>query len=180
MWFLVPILATFLISQKFQSIFFDRYLLYTIPAGLLLAASERRIFSKFIIFIVMVLFLSTDIFYFTHPTKSPFRELSEYVKEVKKGDDYLINWNSSAHHLWEAKYYGIPAPLYIPEGTKLPFYVGTALMTKEDVISTLPKKINRVGVITSGPVEEISLPNYSKQEEKVFGSLKFVWYTRGF
>jgi len=179
-WFLVPILATFLISQKFQSIFFDRYLLYTIPAGMLLAASERRIFSKFIIFIVMVLFLSTDIFYFTHPTKSPFRELSEYVKEVKKGDDYLINWNSSAHHLWEAKYYGIPAPLYIPEGTKLPFYVGTALMTKEDVISTLPKKINRVGVITSGPVEEISLPNYSKQEEKVFGSLKFVWYTRGF
>jgi uncharacterized membrane protein len=178
LWFLVPILATWLLSQKITSIFYDRYLLYTIPAAMLLAASEMRFLSKIVLLIVVIIFASADYVYFTHPMKRPFRDLAIYVKEVKKGDDYLINWNSAAHHLWEAKYYGIPAPLYLPEGTKLPFYVGTALMTPEDTTSTLPKKINRVGVITSGSVDEISLPGYVKTEEKDFGSLKFLWFSR--
>ena len=177
-WFLGPILLTWGISQKFQSIFFDRYLLYTIPPAMILAASERRKISLVAIFIALVVFFSADLYYFTHPIKRPFRELATYVKEVKKGDDYLINWNSAAHHLWEAKYYGIPAPLFIPEGTKLPFYVGTALMTEGDIVSSLPKKVNRVGAITSGPIEEIVIPGYTKKEEKVFGTLKVVWLQR--
>ena len=177
-WFLGPILLTWGISQKFQSIFFDRYLLYTIPPAMILAASERRKISLVAIFIALVVFFSADLYYFTHPIKRPFRELATYVKEVKKGDDYLINWNSAAHHLWEAKYYGIPAPLFIPEGTKLPFYVGTALMTEGDIVSSLPKKVNRVGTITSGPIEEIVIPGYTKKEEKVFGTLKVVWLVR--
>jgi len=177
-WFLGPILLTWGISQKFQSIFFDRYLLYTIPPAMILAASERRKISLVAIFIALVVFFSADLYYFTHPIKRPFRELATYVKEVKKGDDYLINWNSAAHHLWEAKYYGIPAPLFIPEGTKLPFYVGTALMTEGDIVSSLPKKVNRVGAITSGPIEEIVIPGYTKKEEKVFGTLKVVWLVR--
>jgi len=177
-WFLGPILLTWGISQKFQSIFFDRYLLYTIPPAMILAASERRKISPVAIFIALVVFFSADLYYFTHPIKRPFRELATYVKEVKKGDDYLINWNSAAHHLWEAKYYGIPAPLFIPEGTKLPFYVGTALMTEGDIVSSLPKKVNRVGTITSGPIEEIVIPGYTKKEEKVFGTLKVVWLVR--
>ncbi|MEK7111920.1 MAG: glycosyltransferase family 39 protein, partial [Patescibacteria group bacterium] len=177
-WFFGPILITWLISQKFTSIFFDRYLLYIIPAAMLLAASQRRKISLLAIAITMVLFIWADLFYFTHPIKRPFRELATYVRQSRRGDDYLINWNSSAHHLWEAKYYGIPAPLYIPEGTKLPFYVGTALMTDTDVTSSLPKKLNRVGVITSGPIEEIMISDYTKSEDKTFGSLKFVWFER--
>jgi hypothetical protein len=177
-WFLGPTLLTWEVSQKFQSIFFDRYLLYTIPPAMILAASERRSISLVAIFITIVVFFSADLYYFTHPIKRPFRELTTYVKEVKRGDDYLINWNSAAHHLWEAKYYGIPAPLYIPEGTKLPFYVGTALMTEGDIVSSLPKKVNRVGVITSGPIEEITIPGYTKSEKKIFGTLKVVWLVR--
>ena len=177
-WFLGPILLTWGVSQKFQSIFFDRYLLYTIPPAMMLAASERRRISLVAIFITLVVFFSVDFYYFTHPIKRPFRELATYVKEVRRGDDYLINWNSGAHHLWEAKYYGIPAPLYIPEGTKLPFYVGTALMAEEDIVSSLPKKVNRVGVITSGPIEEIAIPSYTKKEERVFGTLKVVWLAK--
>lgn len=177
-WFFGPILLTWLISQKFQSIFFDRYLLYTIPAAMILAASQRRKISLVAVIITLVAFFSADLYYFTHPIKRPFRELATYVAEVKRGDDYLINWNSSAHHLWEAQYYGIPAPLYIPEGTKLPFYVGTALMTEEDIVSSLPKKVNRLGVITSGPIEEVEVTGYTKEEEKVFGSLKVVWLQR--
>lgn len=182
-WFLVPILATWLVSQKFQSIFFDRYLLYTIPAAMLLAASQMRTLSKIGLFIVIAVYLSADAFYFTHPFKRPFRDLANYVKEVKRGDDYLINWNAASHHLWEAKYYGIPAPLFIPSGKPLPFFVGTALMTRDDIISEVPTKIDkrkivRIGVITSGTVEEISIPSYTKTEVHTFGDLKFVWLTK--
>ena len=176
LWAVLPILLAWGVSQKLTPIFFDRYLIYTIPPAMLLAASERRAVSHLIIAIVLGTFLLADFIYFTHPTKRPFRELATYVKEVRRGDDVLLNWNSSAHHLWEAKYYGIPAPLYVPEGKdKLPFFVGTALMTDEDVISSLPKKTNRIGVITSGPIEEISLAGYTKEEDKVFGPLKVVW-----
>jgi hypothetical protein len=176
-WFLLPILFTWFISQKFQSIFFNRYLLYTIPAAMLLLASNGRKFFGIIIAILLPLLFVVNFFYFTHPTKKPFRELASYVKETKRGDDFLINWNAASHHLWETKYYGIPAPLYIPEG-ELPFYVGTAQMTEEDVLKEVPKKINRVGVITSGDIAEIELPYYTEIEAKTFGELKFVWYQK--
>lgn len=178
LWFLFPIFTTWAFSQKFQSIFFNRYLLYTIPAGMLLLASEKRRLSLPLVLILIVLFTIVDWHYFTHPSKKPFGQLATYAKEVKREDGFLINWNSASHHLWESKYYGIPAPLYVPAGTQLPFYLGTALMTRDDIISSLPKKINRVGVITSGPIEEIALHGYTLNEAKVFGELKFVWYKK--
>jgi hypothetical protein len=130
--------------------------------------------------VLTILLLLIDFNYFTHPTKKPFREFAAYVQSVKKGDDYLINWNSAAHHLWETKYYQIPAPIYNPETGELPFYVGTALMTKDDVINKLPSgkeaaKINRIGVITSGPIEEVFIPGYTKIEEHATGPLKIIW-----
>lgn len=175
LWFLVPITTAWLVSQKFQSIFFDRYLLYTIPAAMLVLASNKRgKVSELIILVVILVFSIIDFNYFTHPTKRPFRELASYVKEAKTDEDVLINWNSSAHHLWESKYYGIPAPIYVPEG-ELPFYVGTAQMTKEDILRQIPEGTRRVGVITSGSIDEVDLPDYTKKETKVFGELKFIW-----
>ncbi|MFZ5932569.1 MAG: glycosyltransferase family 39 protein [Patescibacteria group bacterium] len=179
LWATLPIFLAWGVSQKFTPIFFDRYLIYTIPAAMLLAASQRRPVANILMAVVLGAFLLIDSIYFTNPSKRPFRELAAYVKEVRRGDDLIINWNSTAHHLWEAKYYGIPAPLYVPAGRdKLPFFVGTALMAPEDVIETLPKKVNRVGVITSGPVEEITIASYTKKEEKVFDSLKVIWLTK--
>jgi hypothetical protein len=180
-WFLFPILATFVISQKFSSVFFDRYLLYTIPAAMLLLASNLRKISLPLAAGLVLFFLIIDTFYFTHPTKRPFKEFAAYVKEAQRGDDMLINWNSAAHHLWESKYYGIPAPIYTPG--PLPYYVGTALMAKEDIVSSLPsgreaRGINRIGAITSGPIEEVSIPGYTKSEAKEFGPLKIVWMLR--
>ena len=182
-WFLVPIALVYIISQKFSSIFFDRYLLYTIPGAMLLLASNLRKTSLPLLAGLITLFLLIDVFYFTHPTKRPFREFAAYVSEVKRGDDLLVNWNSAAHHLWESKYYNVPAPIYVPKGTTLPYYVGTALMTDADILDTLPtgnaaKGVNRVGVITSGPIEEVSLPGYTKIEVKVFDPLKFIWLVK--
>jgi mannosyltransferase len=175
-WFLLPILITWGVSQKFTSIFFNRYLLYTIPGAMLVVASNGRKFTGILIGFLLILFGIIDYNYFIHPTKRPFREMASYVKQTQKSGDILINWNSKAHHLWEAKYYEIPAPLYVPEGN-LPYYVGTAQMTDSDILRKFPD-VQRIGVITSGEISEIKIPDYEEESTKTFGELKFVWYRK--
>lgn len=173
-WFLGPLMLTWLVSQVMQSIFFDRYLLFTIPGLALILASRRRVAVSFLGLVFLVtIFTIQDWHYFTHPTKRPFRDLAAYVKQAKQPEDKLINWNSAAHHLWETKYYDIPAPIYSPEGP-LPFYVGTAQMTEDDVIFA-PPETQRLGVITSGPVEEVAIEGFKQTTVKPLDSLKVIW-----
>ena len=179
LWFLGPIVLTWLVSQKFQSIFFNRYILYTIPAAMLIVASGRRKLSIIFITIIILIFSYIDYYYFVHPTKLPFRQMSEFVKNETQEGDYLINWYSNGtHHIWETKYYGIPAPIYDPGEGELPFFVGTALMEEGDIIREIPKGVERVGVVTSGTVEEVNIPGYTESEVKSFNSLKFIWYSK--
>lgn len=178
LWFLGPILLTWIVSQKFQPIFFDRYLLYTIPSGMLILSSEKRNISNIFLGITIALFILIDFSYFTHPTKPPFKNLANYVLEKKRGDDYIVNWNGASHHLWESKYYGINAPIYLTNKGALPFFVGTALMTPKDIVYDIPKNTFRLGVITSSPVDEVKIANYTEKEVHTFGNLKFIWLTR--
>jgi len=175
-WFFTPLLLTFLISQRFQSIFYDRYLLATIPAALLVLSSNRRKITVFFLLFSMFFLLILDIHYFTHPTKRPFRELATFIKNNASGVA-LINYSGSAHHLFESKYYGLSAPIYSPQ--PLPFYTGTALMEKSDVIDKLPNE-KIIGVITSNPEEKVKLPGYSLIKSKQFESLSFIWMEKTF
>ncbi len=178
-WFLIPILLAFVISQVFQSIFFNRYLLYTIPAVMILVASNTRKLGLAVIAIMLILFTIIDFNYFTHPAKLPFPDLAAYVQDSKHEGDFIINWNSNGtHHLWETKYYGIDAPIYNPDNTSLPYFIGTALMTESDLISDLPKSAKRIGVVTSGSIDEIKLPGYTEESRKLFDRLKFIWYKK--
>jgi mannosyltransferase len=102
-WFLGPILLTWVVSQTFQSIFFNRYLLYAIPAAMLILASERKKLSLAFIITTITVFCIIDLHYFTHPTKRPFKQLANYVHQTKQENDYIINWNAGSHHLWESK-----------------------------------------------------------------------------
>jgi len=175
-WFLIPLASTWVISQVFTPIFFDRYLITTIPAGMLLLGShKRRLISNITIALVLGLFLLIDAHYFTHPTKRPFREFAQVVKESSRDGDYLINWSSQSHHLWETKYYGIGGPIYISGAGSLPYFVGTALMEEKDIIRSIPKGIKRVGAITSGSVDEVKLDGYTEISVNQVGDLKIVW-----
>lgn len=175
-WFATPLLLTFLISQRFQPIFYERYLLAAIPAALLVLASNRRKITLPLISIAAIFLFILNFNYFIHPNKRPFRELAEYVKK-EAPQVTLINYNAAAHHLWESKYYGLKAPIYSPQ--PLPFYTGTALMEKRDVIDKLPKDY-LIGVITSAPKEEVKLPGYYQKDSKQFDSLSFIWMERKF
>jgi len=180
LWFLLPIAAAWGISQSFTSVFFNRYLLYTIPGAMLILATNKRVpASNIIIFVLLIMFAVIDYRYFTTPDKRPFRQLASYVLETREEGDYLINWYSNgAHHIWETKYYKIPAPIYVEGDDHLPYFVGTALMEDGDIVNTIPNNAKRVGVITSGPIEEVDLNNYTKKEIKEFKGIKFIWLTK--
>lgn len=177
-WFLMPIVLAWVISQIFQPVFYNRYLLYTIPAAMILLASNHRRFGQVLITGLIIIFAIVDAHYFTHPTKLPFNELSQSVTEMRQDGDYFINWNDGAHHLWETKYYGIEAPIYIGPDGSLPYFVGTALMEDKDIVREIPENAKRVGVITSGSIEAIKLPGYTEIARRNFDRLKIVWYVK--
>jgi uncharacterized membrane protein len=175
-WAIAPVLIAFLLSQGKTSLFFDRYLIFIIPSiALLLTIDYRKIILPLIIiFSIPLLYL--NFYYFTHPTKRPFRELSQHIKQTTTENDFLINYNGSAHHLWETKYYGLEAPLYVP-GQDLPYYVGTAQMTENDIIKVLPDK-NKIGVISSEQPESMQINNYRLLDYQKFGELSFSWFIK--
>ncbi len=176
-WFFLPILLTWFVSQYFTSIFFNRYLLYAIPGAMLVIGSQTRKISFVPIVAVLILFTIIDGYYFIHPTKLPFKQLANYVHSQEKSTDRFINWSGQAHHLWETKYYGITAPIYSTSSGELPFFVGTALMEPQDIIRELPDA-PRIGVITSGPIEEVELDGYQLADEKEFREAKVLWFER--
>jgi len=175
-WVFIPGLLAFLISQGKTSVFYDRYLIFVIPGLAILLVGSFRKSSLFLFLLFSLPFLWLNYYYFSHPTKRPFRQLAEYVKQEAEEDVFLINFNGKAHHLWESKYYGLNAPLYIPEG-ELPYYVGTAQMTTKDIIRQLPEK-NRIGVITSEEPGSMKIPGFTLESYKKFGELSFCWFTR--
>jgi hypothetical protein len=173
-WFWTPMAATYLISQFFQSVFYERYLLISIPAAALLLASGRRKITAPLLSLTILFLALLDYRYFFNPTKRPFGELASFIKK-EAASLTLVNYNAAAHHFWESKYYGLSAPIYSPE--PLPFYTGTALMEKGDVITTLPNQ-KVFGVITSAPVEEVEIVGYHKAKSQQFGSLALIWMER--
>lgn len=145
---------------------------------MIILVSSRSKISFIPLISTLIIFTVIDIHYFFTPKKLQFRQMSGYVKETIREGDLLINWNSSAHHLWETKFYGIPAPIYIPRDGELPYYVGTALMEEEDILRKIPKNADRVGVLTSGNWDEIKLNGYKIEDKKELGNLKFGWFVK--
>lgn len=170
-WFLVPPFLTYLVSQFFQPIFYDRYMLMVIPAVCLLLSSLTRRISLIPLILLIPTLVIIDWRYFTSPTKRPFRELANFVKQ-ETNILPRVNFNAASHHLFESKYYGIPAPIYTP--TSLPFYTGTALMEKGDIIDSLPQ-VPEILVIASEPPEKVTFPGWKQKKSQTFQSLSLVW-----
>jgi len=173
--FLGPVFLSFVVSYLVTPIFYDRYLLATTMGIAVLIGLGVKKHFRILLLPLVILYGFISFNQFTNPQKPPFRDLAKAVKAQKSKEDFLINYNGKAHHLWESKYYGIPAPIYNPDGP-LPFYVGTAQMTDEDTIKVLPEG-KRIGVISDFG-EEINLPNYRKATSEKFGSLEFSWWEK--
>jgi len=176
--FLGPILLAWGVSQIFTPVFYNRYLLYTIPPAMIVVGSNYRKFSLPLIALLLGLFIFIDWHYFFNPTKLPFREMGQYVAENRQEGDLFINWNGASHHLWETKYYGFDSPIYISSGGELPYFVGTALMEEDDIIREIPEGVQRLGVTTSGNPDEVNIEGFELTETKQIEGLKLLWFTK--
>lgn len=175
---LSPIIISAVLSYVITPIFYDRYLLSVIPAVTILwgLGTKREFRSALLMLLIIYLVLSVD--RFNRPSKRRFGELASLIKEEQKVGDKLLNYNGGAHHLWESKYYGVPAPIYTPNGP-LPLYVGTAQMTADDTTDVIPKPDRRLIVISSEQVSKMKLPGYMVVKEKYLGDLGYsVWLRR--
>jgi len=174
--FSAPIFLSYFLSKIITPIFYDRYLLSAVVgSSVLLVVGVKKQFVWLVVILLAVYgYLSWNVF--NSPRKRPFREFAAYVKTQVKTDDYLLNWNGRAHHIWETKYYGIPAPIYTPNGP-LPLYVGTAQMIPNDTVDKLPSK-PRIGLIASEDPKEINLPGYKMTFVKQFAELRFMWWSK--
>jgi uncharacterized membrane protein len=173
LWTVTPILATWLISQTKLSIFYERYLLYSVPPLMLLLASRTRKIALPIKGVILIIFILVCLQLFTHPYKRPFRKLANFAKAYLNTEDYfLINYNGHAHHLWEAKYYQLNAPLYVPNG-QLPFYVGTAQMTPNDIVKKLPVDKTIVAITSNNP-KDVKIKGWQAEKFENFDSSLYL------
>ncbi|MDP4030856.1 MAG: hypothetical protein Q8P47_01080 [Candidatus Beckwithbacteria bacterium] len=172
---LVPVGLSFVVSHLVTPIFYDRYLLSVVLGMAVLwgLGLNRRLIPVLLILVLIYTYSSYRLL--IEPKKKPFREFAWQVKQELRPGDQLVNYNGKAHHLWETKYYGIPAPIWTPGGP-LPLWVGTAQMKPEDTIVDLPTA-ERLGVITSDPSESVSLPDTWQLEQitEVDG-LRVLWF----
>jgi hypothetical protein len=159
-------------------VFYDRYLLsVVVGVAVLVGLGVRRwLVPGLVLLLVIYGYFSCQLL--LQPKKRPFRRFAAQVKSELREGDYLLNFNGQAHHLWETKYYGIPAPIYVPEG-KLPLWVGTAQMTEEDRVKDLPEEAKRLGVITSESVDQVRLEEDWQMTDLIeVGELKLIWFER--
>ena len=163
------------LSYMIKPIFYDRYLLSTIPMiAIAWTLGTKKEVQFGIIFLILIYSLESYA-KFTHPNKRPFKEMAIEIKKELKEGDVLLNYNGASHHLWESKYYGIPAPIYTPGGP-LPLYVGTAQMTKDDTTETIPVPKRRLIVISSEATSKMVLPSYRMVKENYHQDLGYsIW-----
>lgn len=173
--YILPVILSAVISYLVTPIFYDRYLLSVVAGVAVLVALGTRGKFKWLLLAMVLCYGLISVEVFMSPKKRPFREMAEYIKTEIGEDDVLINYNGAAHHLWESKYYGVPAPIYTPGGP-LPLYVGTAQMTEKDTIKSIGDVKGKLGVITSEPIEKVEIEGFELMEKKEFKQLTFSWW----
>jgi len=177
--YLFPVMLSAIVSYLVTPIFYDRYLLSVVAGLAVLVALGTKERFKWLLVVMVVFYGLTSTKLFLNPKKRPFRQLAEYIKKEIGENDRLINYNGAAHHLWESKYYGVPAPIYTPNGP-LPLYVGTAQMTEKDTIEKIDTIMDggagRLGVITSELMESVEIEGFELMEEKRFERLTLSWW----
>ena len=147
----IPVIATFIFSQYFTPIYYERYLILSTPLLILFIGYTLYNFLQknsllrtgltiLLAFYLLTLGLSS-IEILNKQTKADIKSgVLEITKQAKEGD--IIIPKNSLNFL-EVKYYAEKSSRDIPvyahaKSGKVPFYIGGILYEKQDIVKTLP------------------------------------------
>lgn len=174
LWVVLPAIITYSLSQISRPLFFDRYLIVSVSAIPIILASNIKKPAHLLVLILASGLLWINIQAFQNPTKQPFRELAQFVKTTYNQDQIVINYYTNALHYFEMKHYGLNVKVYSPSGP-LPFWVGTALIDKKDVLEKLPENPILL-VMVSGDIKRVQIPGYQQVRSQKFRDLYLLWF----
>lgn len=189
LWAIFPPLFTFVMSFIGRPLFFDRYLIVSIPAIPMLLASQNKLnfdndslgkkyfsgLTKLLLVGIIIGLVFIDIHVFNHPGKQPFKEVVQYVNSTYGKDKMVINYYTDKLHYFELKYQGANVKIY--SANDLPFWTGTALVEPKDIMNTLPKD-KEIIIMASGQIEKINVPNYHLVSTQKFKDLYLFQYEK--
>ncbi len=95
MWLFLPIIISFIISYIFRPIFWDRYLIPSLPSIVLLASFSIKEFRNIIpikIIIIILLLVTTPLLYsyYQNPPKEQWRDAASYISQEKKAGEIIL------------------------------------------------------------------------------------------
>lgn len=182
LWLFLPAILTYFLSQIGRPLFFDRYLIISASALPILLASQRasnvpgKKIALPLLLLMIIGLLFINLHSFQNPVKQPFRELAHFIQTTYSKDKVVINYYTNALHYFELKHYDINVKIYSPEGP-LPFWVGTALIDKNDVLESLPKD-PIVLIMASGDLGRIKITGYQEIRRRQFRDLYLLWFMK--
>jgi uncharacterized membrane protein len=179
LWVIFPPLFTFVWSFLGRPLFFDRYLIISIPAiPILLASQNKKLLSPItnllLIGVIIGLFF-IDVHIFNHPSKQPFKEVAQYVYKTYGKNTTVINYYTNHLHYFELKYQGVNVKIYSPD--QLPFWTGTALVDKQDILKDFPQD-KQIIIMASGEIEKVHVPYYHEVKQEKFSDLYLFQYEK--
>lgn len=176
LWLFLPAVLTFFASQIGRPLFFDRYLIVSAAAIPMLLTSQSKKIATFFLAGIIIGLAVINIYSFQHSVKQPFRDVAQFVHSAYGKDKLVINYYTDALHYFELKHYDVNAKIYSPT-SPLPFWVGTALIDQNDVLTQLPKDPILL-VMASGDINRIKIPGYQEVKQKQFKNLYLLWFVK--
>ena len=109
LWLFVPLMAMFIFSLSYYSVFLVRYLIFALPAYYLLVAKgieriKKRLYKILIILVIAILTLPSLIVYYTKTLKMDWRGAIDYVESRIEKDEIIIMAPSDRSQMFA--YYG--------------------------------------------------------------------------
>lgn len=107
-----------------------------------------------------------------------FQNFVGLIKEVKRGDDYLVNWPGMKNYLSESEYYELNAPIYLPTDKIDVFLQENPSISKDSIISTIPKKVYRILVISDVDLSGNIFLGFRKIDVRETDNIKLVIFQK--
>lgn len=176
-WAFVPILAVFVISDFFFSIYRIKYLIGSLPAFILLISNITFEFKRVIIVLILVMILvfpTTDDLtqYYQVAHNEQWRDAAEYIKDNTKGDDIVLVYSVTTSKWFKYYYEGNIRPIRSIKD------IDKSVKIDKNVWFVLSEGSRRNLKNISRLIDKEMLDNYKKEKTVKFRKIEINYYVK--